>query len=126
MLNVTGSIRRFVTAIGPIGNDADLAWAIGENTPYFGAPQATGCAEADRADVLSDLIEAYESRLSLYLHGHADRTQADLGDVLGSRARAFEILHRMRALTVEMIVKLNEAWAIPAGCLGKPYKLAVA
>ncbi len=86
--------------------------------------------------MLSDLIEACEPALSggrsgagrpsLYLHGHAGRTQADLGDVLGSRSRAFEILRRKRALTVEMIVKLNEAWAIPADCLVKPYKLAAA
>jgi HTH-type transcriptional regulator/antitoxin HigA len=33
---------------------------------------------------------------------------------------------RKRALTVEMIFKLNEAWGIPADVLVRPYELAVA
>nr|WP_165928250.1 XRE family transcriptional regulator [Rhizobium sullae] len=123
--------------VRPIRNDADLAWAIGEVTPYFDVPPAHGSADADRFDVLSDLIEAYESRhfpaVELepvdFLYAFMEmtgRTQADLGNVLGSRSRASEILHRKRALTVEMIFKLNEAWGIPGDCLLKPYKLAVA
>ena len=54
------------------------------------------------------------------------RTQADLGDLLSSRSRASEILHRKRALTVDMIFKLTDAWGVPAECLVKPYKLEVA
>jgi HTH-type transcriptional regulator/antitoxin HigA len=49
-----------------------------------------------------------------------------LGDVLGSRSRASEVLNRKRALTVDMIFKLNEAWGIPTDCLVRPYALAVA
>jgi HTH-type transcriptional regulator / antitoxin HigA len=48
--------------IKPIKTDADLAWAIGEIEPYFDAPPTPGTPEADRFDVLADLIEAYENR----------------------------------------------------------------
>ena len=123
--------------IKPIRNDSDLAWAIGEVTPYFEAPPEKGTAAADRFDVLSDLIEAYESRnfpvadldpvafLQAFME-MSGRTQADLGDLLSSRSRASEILHRKRALTVDMIFKLTDAWGVPAECLVKPYKLDVA
>jgi antitoxin component HigA of HigAB toxin-antitoxin module len=42
---------------------------------------------------------------------------------LGSRSRASEILFRRRALTVQMIHKIREAWKIPADLLVRPYKL---
>ncbi|MDR7144526.1 XRE family transcriptional regulator [Rhizobium sp. BE258] len=123
--------------IKPIRNDSDLAWAIDEVAPYFESPPEKGTAEADRFDVLSDLIEAYEARhfpaVELdpveFLQAFMDmtgRTQTDLGDLLSSRSRASEILHRKRRLTVDMIFKLGEVWGLPAECLIKPYKLEVA
>jgi HTH-type transcriptional regulator/antitoxin HigA len=123
--------------IKPIKTDADLAWAISEIEPYFDTLPETGTPEADRFDVLADLIEAYENR-----HFHiddlepvvtlrafmdlTDRSQGDLAELLGSRSRASEILNRKRALTVEMIFKLKEEWGIPADVLVRPYELAVA
>jgi HTH-type transcriptional regulator/antitoxin HigA len=50
-------------------------------------------------------------------------TQAELAELLGSRSRASEILARRRALTVEMIHKISEAWKIPADLLVRPYKI---
>jgi HTH-type transcriptional regulator / antitoxin HigA len=50
-------------------------------------------------------------------------TQAELAELLGSRPRASEVLARRRALTVEMIHKIGEAWKIPADLLVRPYKL---
>jgi hypothetical protein len=44
-------------------------------------------------------------------------------EVLGSSSRACEILWRRRALTVEMIYKIGEAWKIPADLLVQPYKV---
>lgn len=123
--------------IRPIRTDADLEWAIGEIAPYFDKPPEPGTADADRFDVLADLIEAYENRQFStedlapidFLNGFMEmtgRNQGDLADVLGSRSRASEILNRKRALTVEMIFKLKEAWGVPAECLVRPYSLAVA
>jgi antitoxin component HigA of HigAB toxin-antitoxin module len=43
--------------------------------------------------------------------------------VLGSRSRASEILSRRRALTVEMIHRISQAWKIPADLLVRPYTL---
>ncbi|RFB92614.1 XRE family transcriptional regulator [Rhizobium leguminosarum bv. trifolii] len=123
--------------IRAIRTAADLEWAIGEITPYFDNPPDQGTADADRFDVLADLIEAYENRHFTsddlapidFLGGFMEmtgRNQSDLADVLGSRSRASEILNRKRALTVDMIFKLNEAWGVPAEYLVKPYTLAVA
>ena len=43
---------------------------------------------------------------------------------LGSRSRASEVLNRRRALTVEMIRTISEAWKIPADLLVKPSLVA--
>lgn len=121
--------------IRPIRTQADLDWALGEIEPYFDAPPAAGSEEADRFDILSDLIEAYENRtvalaaadpidvLTFYMET-TGRTQSDLADVLGSRSRASEILRRKRALTLDMINSLRREWHIPADCLVEPYPLA--
>ena len=121
----------------PIRNDADLKWAIGEIAPYFDSPPVKGSAEADRFDILSDLIEAYESRhfptderepvefLKAFMEA-TGRSQSDLAELLGSRSRASEVLNRKRSLTVEMIFKLRQEWGLPTDCLAKPYRLAVA
>ncbi|WP_349626991.1 helix-turn-helix domain-containing protein [Rhodopseudomonas palustris] len=49
-------------------------------------------------------------------------TQTELAELLGSRSRASEVLSRRRALTVEMIRKIANAWKIPADLLVRPYK----
>lgn len=66
----------------------------------------------DSIDVLNYAIEEF---------GH---TQAELAGLLGSRSRASEILFRRRALTVEMIHRIGQAWKIPADLLVRPYKIA--
>ena len=121
--------------IRPIRNDADLARAIAEVTPWFDRPPPTGSAEADRFDVLCDLIEAYENRnhpivapdpVEL-IRAHMEnsgRGQSDLAILFGSRSRASEVLRRKRALTVDMIHRLNAEWGIPAEHLVVPYSLA--
>jgi len=121
--------------IRPIRNDDDLAWAIVEIASYFDIAPQPGSAAADRFDLLSDLIEAYEDKhfpieapepiemLKSFMD-MSGRTQADLADLLGSTSRASEILNRKRALTVEMIHKLSSSWKLPAEALVKPYTLA--
>ncbi len=120
--------------IRPIRTPKDHAWALAEISPYFDDPPALGTPEADRFDVLADLIAAYEDRrfpieapepIDL-LVSHMEmtgRTQADLARLLGSRPRASEILNRKRALTVDMIHRLHVEWGIPAYSLVAPYHL---
>ena len=124
--------------IRPIRNDADLAWATAEVEQYFINEPEIGSEESDRFDLLSDLIEAYESKhypmepngpmepiAFLVAHmGNTGRTQADLAKLFGSRQRASEVLLRKRTLSKDMIYLLSTEWHIPADLLIVPYSLA--
>lgn len=114
--------------LDPIRTDDDLARAIEDVSRYFDAPPDPGTEDADRFDMLSDLIEAYENRnhaieatdpiaLIQEFMAMTGREPADLAHLLGSRPRASEVLARKRALSVGMIRKLSADWGIPADCL---------
>jgi len=68
--------------VKPIRNHADLERALTEVEQYFDNPPARGTPAADRFDVLTDLIEAHESKHYPInaphprIHGHA-RIQTD-------------------------------------------------
>ena len=118
--------------VKPIRNDADLDWALAEVEQYFDSPPAPGTPEADRFDVLTDLIEAYESKhypidapdpVEMIREYMAMRgfKQADLGKLIGGKSRASEVMNRKRRLTLSMIQRINHAWKIPAEPLIAPY-----
>ncbi|PYE90334.1 helix-turn-helix domain-containing protein [Phyllobacterium leguminum] len=123
--------------IRAIRNNDDLAWAVAEVSRYFDNLPVPGSEDAERFDILSDLIEAYENRyypieapepIEL-LKAHMEMTgksQSDLANLFGSRSRASEILNKKRALTVDMIYKLTKEWGIPAEYLVEPYHLIAA
>jgi HTH-type transcriptional regulator / antitoxin HigA len=115
--------------------DADYDWALKEVERYFDVPPEPGTGEADRFDVLSVLIGKYED--SHYdipaadpvevLHFAIDsmgRSQADLARIVGSRARASEILNRKRRLTPGMIRAISAEWKLPIETLTSSYELA--
>ena len=121
--------------IRPIRTDEDHRAVLAEIEAYWGAPEGT--EEGDKLDVLLALVNIYETkrwpididekfapidvlRYAIVELGH---TQAELAELLGSRSRASEVLARRRALTVEMIHKIGEAWKIPADLLVRPYKI---
>jgi HTH-type transcriptional regulator/antitoxin HigA len=122
-------------AIRPIRTDEDHREALAEIDACWGAPE--GSRKGDELDVLVALVESYEARrwpievtvkfdpidVLYYAIDDLGHTQTELADLLGSRSRASEILSRRRALTVEMIHKLSEAWKISADLLVRPYKL---
>lgn len=121
--------------IRPIRTEEDLRWALSEVERYFDNEPALGTPEADRFDVLSDLIEAYEAKH--YPMGDIDpidalnafmemtgRAQKDLATLLDSAPRASEILNRKRALTIEMIDLIAREWKMPIDLLAHPYPLA--
>lgn len=121
--------------IRPIRNDEDLEWAIGEVARYFEHEPTPGSPDAERFDVLSTLIEAYEDKhypietpdpISAIVSHMEMRglKQGDLAKVLGSASRASEIVNRKRMLTVDMIQRLHTQWKIPAETLIRPYHLA--
>ncbi|RWC84449.1 MAG: type II toxin-antitoxin system HigA family antitoxin [Mesorhizobium sp.] len=121
--------------IRPIKTEADYDWAIGEITKYFENEPEIGSLDGDRFDVLATLIEAYENKHYPIeapdpveaIHSHMqlfNLSRKALAEVIGSSPRATEVLNRKRALTLDMIFKLNKAWHIPAEVLVQPYHLA--
>lgn len=121
--------------IRPIRTEADYDWALAEIAPYFDDVPALGTPEADRFDVLADLIAAYEARYHAIeplspvdlIAGYMEETglqQSDLAQVVGSTSRASEFLNRKRPLTLAAIQKIHEAWRLPADVLIQPYHLS--
>ena len=121
--------------IRPIRTDEDHRAALAEIDACWGASE--GSEEGDRLEVLVALVELYEAKrwpvetdeifdpidVLHYAVEELGHTQTELAELLGSRSRASEILARRRALTVEMIHKISEAWKIPADLLVRPYKI---
>ena len=121
--------------IRPIRSDQDHRAALAEIDACWGAPEGT--EEGDKLEVLVALVENYEARrwpiegdvsfdpidALQYAIDELGHSQGELAELLGSRPRASEILARRRALTVDMIHKISEAWKIPAGLLVRPYKI---
>lgn len=120
--------------IRPIRTEADYDWALAEIAAYFDEVPPIGTPEADRFDVLADLITAYEARhhpieplspIDLIAAFMEDKglQQSDFAQVVGSASRASEFLNRKRPLTLSAIQKIHEAWRLPAGLLIQPYHL---
>lgn len=118
--------------IKPIRTDQDHADAIAAIESLWDAEPGT--AEHDRLEVLGTLVDAYEAqRWPITAPDPVDAikarmeqaglTQTDLARLIGSRARASEILSRKRRLTLDMAWKLSQEWRIPAESLIRPYPL---
>jgi penicillin-binding protein 1A len=116
----------------PIRTSEDHRRLIEEIASLMGAE--AGTPEADRLEVLAVLASEYEKRalpaesdpvdlLNVVMRGKG-LSQAALSDVLGSRARASEILSRRRNLSAEMIERLSRAWSIPRRLLAAPFPVA--
>ena len=123
--------------IRPIRTEVDYDAAIAEIERLWGAEPGTD--DGDKLDILATLIEKYENEhwpintsrvdpidMLNYLIEEGGHTRAELAELLGSRSRASEILNRRRALTVEMIFRISEAWKLPAELLIRPYRLNAA
>ena len=121
--------------VRPLHNEADYEWALREIAPYFENQPQPGSPEGDRFEVLATLIEAYDHRhhsvpdadpvdvlhFAIESMGH---TQAELGELLGSRVHASEVLNRKRKMSLEWVNKISAVWRIPLEALAKPYELS--
>jgi len=116
--------------IKPIKTEADYQAVLEEIERLFDA--ASDTLEADRLEVLTTLVEAYEEKhynipladpieAILYHMGSRGLSRRDLEPYIGSRARVSEVLNRKRPLTMEMIRNLHRGLAIPAEVLIQPY-----
>jgi len=116
--------------VRPIRTEADYNWALKEIEPYFEREPKPRSPEADRFDVLSTLIAAYEEEhwpidppdaveAIRFRMDQLGLRQADLARLIGSRSRASEIMRRKRPLTLEHAWRLHKEWRIPAEALLK-------
>ncbi len=116
--------------IKPIKAEANYEGALKEVERLFDANPGT--AEADRLEVLTTLIEAYEEKhhtiplpdpieaILYHMESHG-RTRRDL-DLFIGRARVSEILNRKRPLTMGMIRNLHDGLGISAEVLIQSYR----
>jgi HTH-type transcriptional regulator / antitoxin HigA len=119
--------------IRPIRTDEDHRAALAEIDACWGATEGT--EEGDKLEVLVALVELYEAKrwpidtgesfdpvdMLRYAIDELGHTQAELGELLGSRSHASEILSRRRPLTVEMIHKIRTFWFAPTSST-EPHK----
>jgi HTH-type transcriptional regulator/antitoxin HigA len=116
--------------IKPIKTKADYRAALKEIERLLNAKPGT--AAGDRLEVLTTLVERYESQHEpieppnpvdalLYYMESRGLSRRDLEPYLGSRARVAEVLNRRRPLTIDMIRKLHSGLGISAEVLIRPY-----
>jgi HTH-type transcriptional regulator/antitoxin HigA len=121
--------------VRPIKTRRDYLAALKEIEDFWNAP--AGSREADRLEVLTLLIQAYEAKhfpipdpdpIDFLLHVMEARelNRKDLEPYIGSRARVAEVLNRVRPLTLEMIRRLSEGLNIPADVLVRRYEVTQA
>jgi HTH-type transcriptional regulator/antitoxin HigA len=114
--------------ITPIRTDADYRRTLVEVEALMDAE--AGTPEGDRLDVLSTLVEVYEREhfpldlpdpveaIKFAMEQRGLQVQ-DLVPLIGRRNRVYEVLSRRRALTLNMIRRLNKELDIPAEALIK-------
>ena len=117
--------------IHPIKTKADYLSALGEVERLWNANPGT--PDGDYVDVLSTLIEAYESMhhpISApdpiaaieFMIEQKGLTRRDLEPAIGSRGRVSEVLNRKRPLTLPMVRALSALLQIPTDVLVQPYQ----
>ena len=115
-------------ALRTLRNEEEYQAALKAVRPYFEAEPETGSLEESHFDAIMLLIEHYEEQhfpiekakpaevvRSVMIANHY--TQSDLGRLLGSKARASELLNGNRSLSIEQVRKLHHAWMIPVQAL---------
>ena len=108
--------------IRPIRSERDHEQAVARIEEIFAAEPGT--PEFDELDVLATLVDAYEHEHHAidppspieaikFRMEQGQVTRTELAKLLGSRAKVTEVLHRKRALSKVMIVRLHRRFAIP-------------
>ncbi len=123
--------------VRPIRTKADLNAAsrrIDEIISMIDAGNETQLI-TDELDVISTLVEAYETEhfplenvdpieaIKFMMEQHG-MNRAALGDLLGNRSRATEILNRKRRLSADMMRTIHAKLHIPFDVLIQPYGLS--
>ena len=112
--------------IRPIKNEEDYAAALSEIEKLMDAEPGT--PEGDRLDVLTTLVERYESlhfpmdlpdpvAAISFVMERRNLTPRDLIPCIGQLNRVYEVLNHKRPLTLAMIRRLHKSLGIPADVL---------
>ena len=115
-------------SITPIHNDDDLRVALREVSTLMDLDPEVGTPKGDLLEILSTLIEAYESKhfqidapdpveAIRFRMDQQGLSPKDLAPMIGGVSRVYEILNRTRPLTLRMIRNLNVELGIPAEVL---------
>ncbi len=116
-------------SVRPIHSEADYTATLEEIAGLMSAAPDTPAA--DRLDVLTTLVEAYEAKhypidppdpiaAIRFRMEQQGLTAQDLESYIGTRARVSEVLNRRRPLSLAMIRRLTEGLGIPAAVLIRP------
>jgi HTH-type transcriptional regulator/antitoxin HigA len=114
------------STIRPIRSEADHRAATARIERLMSA--RPGTPEFDELEVLGTLVDVYEREhhpidppdpidAIEFRMDQGEFTRADLTRLLGSSAKATEVLQRRRHLSMAMIVRLHDALAIPLASL---------
>lgn len=117
--------------IKPIKSAVDHEAALAEIERLWDAPH--GSPEADRLDVLSTLVDAYEAQRwpidppdpieTIKFRMEQQGLQPkDLVSIIGHRSHVYEVLNGKRALSMAMVFRLHKQLGIPAESLLMPVK----
>ncbi|WP_438752119.1 helix-turn-helix domain-containing protein [Pararhizobium sp. O133] len=115
-------------AFRTLRNDDEYNAALKEVRPYFENEPEEGSDDAAHFDALVMLIEQYEAKhyvipaaspievVKSVMEAN-NYSRADLVAVIGSKARAADLLNGKREMNLDQIRKLSREWNIPAGSL---------
>ena len=115
-----------MVTVSPIRNEEDYETALSRLAEIFQAE--IGTPEGDERDILSDLVELYESRhhpigppdpvsAIEFRMDQGGLTRRDLVPHIGSRAKVSEVLSGKRDITMSMARALHRHLGIPADVL---------
>ena len=115
-----------MVTVSPIRNEEDYETALSRLAEIFQVE--IGTQEGDERDILSDLVEVYESRhhpigppdpvsAIEFRMDQAGLTRRDLVPHIGSRAKVSEVLSGKRDITMSMARALHRHLGIPADVL---------
>jgi HTH-type transcriptional regulator/antitoxin HigA len=114
--------------IHPIRTKADYKRTLREVSAYFDNEPEPGSEDGDRFEILTTLVEAYESKhfpieapdpidAIRFRMEQGGLSVKDLVPSIGQPNRVYEVLNRKRGLTLEMIRNLHRNLGIPAESL---------
>lgn len=125
----TSAPRPAAIRVRPIHSEADYTATLDEIAGLMSVAPDTPAA--DRLDVLTALVEAYEAKhypidppdpiaAIRFRMEQQGLTAQDLEPFIGTRARVSEVLNRRRPLSLAMIRRLTEGLGIAAAVLIRP------